>query len=179
MERNRFLIEFNGESKLNLTPDKGWHDIYLSRGFDFFMDKYSYLNTPPVYTIKNNKGNLVRTLKDNQSLKTKMLDYDLTKVEFIQVPNNEGIQLNGWIMKPTKLIQTKVSFTHVSVQLAGFAASDESIWHSRLLVASSGYPKKDILLSVLMAQALDLEVSHLKRKPIYNWVNTKVMIKLL
>jgi dipeptidyl-peptidase-4 len=107
MERNLFSIEFNGESKLNLTPDKGWHDIYLSRSFDFFMDKYSYLNTPPVYTIKNSKGNLVRTLKDNQSLKTKMLDYDLAKVEFIQVPNNEGVQLNGWIMKPTNFDPNK------------------------------------------------------------------------
>ncbi len=107
MDRNLFSIELNGELKVSLTPEKGWHDISFSNGFEYFMDKYSFLNMPPVFTIKNSIGNLIRTLKENTGLKSKMTEYDLCKMEFIQVPNAEGILLNGWIMKPTNFSPAK------------------------------------------------------------------------
>ncbi len=107
MERNVYSIEFNGEQKVALTPDKGWHDADFSAGFEYFMDKYSFLNTPPVYTIKNNRGELIRLLKDNQSLKNKMAEYDLAKIEMIVVPNEDGVPLNGWILKPADFSTAK------------------------------------------------------------------------
>jgi len=107
MDRNLYSISLNGEQKTSLTPDKGWHDVNFSQGFEYFMDKYSFQNVPPVFTIKNNRGELVRLLKDNANLKKRMAEYDLAKFEMIQVPNEEGIMLNGWIMKPTNFSASK------------------------------------------------------------------------
>jgi dipeptidyl-peptidase-4 len=107
MDRNLFSIAFNGEQKVTMTPEKGWHDIDFSNGFEYFMDKFSMLNIPPIYTIKNKDGNLIRILKDNQSLKKKMAEYNLANVEMIQVPNEEGVLLNGWILKPSTFSAAK------------------------------------------------------------------------
>jgi dipeptidyl-peptidase-4 len=107
MERHVYSIEMNGEHKTLLTPNKGWHTADFSNGFEYFMEKYSYINTPPTYAIHNKKGELVRILKDNAALSSKMKEYDLSKLELIQVPNNEGTLLNGWIIKPTNFSSSK------------------------------------------------------------------------
>jgi dipeptidyl-peptidase 4 len=100
LERNVYAISFDGSNPVNITPEKGWHDVTFSNGFDYFLDVYSYLNTPSVYRIRNNAGAIVRVLKDNQALKQKMSAYALSDVSMIQVPNAEGLMLNGWILKP-------------------------------------------------------------------------------
>lgn len=107
LERNLFSIGIDGDSKKNITTDKGWHDIDFSNGFTYFMDKYSYLNTPNVFSIKDNQGKLIRVLKDNASLKSTMNEYDLALAEMIQVPNEEGVMLNGWIIKPSNFSPSK------------------------------------------------------------------------
>lgn len=107
MDRNLFSIAFNGEQKVTMTPEKGWHDIDFSNGFEYFMDKFSMLNVPSIYTIKNKDGNLIRTLKDNQSLKKKMAEYNLANVEMMQVPNEEGVLLNAWLLKPSTFSAAK------------------------------------------------------------------------
>ena len=107
MERHVYSIEMNGENKILLTPYKGWHTAEFSKGFEYFMEKYSYINTPPTYAIHNKKGELVRMLKDNTALVSKMKEYDFSKLELIQVPNNEGTLLNGWIIKPTNFSSSK------------------------------------------------------------------------
>lgn len=107
LERNVYTIQLNGDNKINLTPSKGWHTVDFSNGFEYCLEKYSYINTPPTYSILNKKGELVRILKDNQTLIDKMKTYDLSKLELIQVPNNEGILLNGWMIKPTNFNPAK------------------------------------------------------------------------
>ena len=100
LERNLMSISMNGENKTNLTPDKGWHDISFSNGFTYFMDKYSTLQTPAVFCIKNQKGELIRTLKENATLKETMKQYDLSPIEFIQINNASDVSLNGYMIKP-------------------------------------------------------------------------------
>ena len=107
MERHVYSIEMNGENKILLTPYKGWHTADFSKGFEYFMEKYSYINTPPTFSIHNKQGELIRMLKDNAALASKMKEYELSKLELIQVPNEEGTQLNGWMIKPTNFSSSK------------------------------------------------------------------------
>lgn len=107
MDRNLYTIATNGENKKLISTDKGWHDISFSEGFQFYMDKFSYLNHVPVYTIHNDQGNLIRTLKSNESLEKKMKEYTLSKLELIQVPNEEGVLLNAWMLKPADFSESK------------------------------------------------------------------------
>ena len=101
LERNLFSIRLNGEDKVCLTPDKGWHENEFSNGFEFFLDKYSYRNVPPVFSIKNRNGNLVRVIKENAGLREKMKQYAWSELTFLDVDNAAGIPLHGYMIKPS------------------------------------------------------------------------------
>lgn len=100
LERNAYRIGLDGSGKVSLTPDKGWNDVFFSKGFNYFMKKFSKINTPAVYTICDKKGKQIRTLKDNKALREKMQEFNLSELELIQVPNGDGVMLNGWMIKP-------------------------------------------------------------------------------
>lgn len=58
------------------------------------------INQPPTYTlVSKDKGK--RVLKDNTDLKNKMSEYNLSDFELFKVPNNDGVLLNGWLLKPS------------------------------------------------------------------------------
>jgi dipeptidyl-peptidase-4 len=58
------------------------------------------INQPPTFTlVSKDKGK--RVLKDNTDLKNKMSEYNLSDFELFKVPNNDGVLLNGWLLKPS------------------------------------------------------------------------------
>ncbi|HZI53898.1 MAG TPA: prolyl oligopeptidase family serine peptidase, partial [Chitinophagaceae bacterium] len=73
-----------------------------------FYDFKSDINTPEVVTlnniVSNKKGqvskSLVKTVSENEKLKNKLNEYEISKAEFIRVPNSKGDTLNGWMLKP-------------------------------------------------------------------------------
>lgn len=107
LERNAYRINLDGTHKQNITPEKGWNDVYFSEGFNYFMKKYSKINTPPVYSICDKNGKEIRVLKDNKTLRAKMEEYELSDLELIQVPNANGVTLNGWMIKPSNFDDKK------------------------------------------------------------------------
>lgn len=100
LERKLYAVNWSGRGKRLLTPEKGTHDITTIEGYNFFLDKYSSLNEPPIYYLRNNKGEVVRTLEDNIKFAVKLQDYALGKVEFATFKGAYGDDLNGWIMTP-------------------------------------------------------------------------------
>ncbi len=101
MERNLYSILLNGNEKKVITPKKGWHDISWSKQFKYFLDNFSNVNTPSVYTLKNNKGETIRELKDNSKLKNTLANYDFSPQKLIKVKLSNSLTLNGWMIKPT------------------------------------------------------------------------------
>ncbi|RYE24297.1 MAG: S9 family peptidase [Sphingobacteriales bacterium] len=101
MERKLYSVGFNGKGEKALTAEAGTHAITVVGGYNFFLDKYSTLTTPPVYYLRDAKGNIVRTLEDNADLKAKMNDYDLGKVSFKQFKIESGETLNAWMITPS------------------------------------------------------------------------------
>lgn len=102
LDRNLYSIKINGRKKKLLTPEKGWHSISFSNKFKYFVDNYSNVNSPAVFSMKNNNGATMRILKDNASLKSKIKNYAISPQELIKVPVENGVVLNGWIIKPPK-----------------------------------------------------------------------------
>jgi dipeptidyl-peptidase-4 len=144
MERKLYKVDFSGKSSECLTPQDGTHDVTACEGFRFFLDKFSKLNSVPVYTLINNAGKKVRVLEDNNALKNTMNQYDLSVVSTLQIPNGKGDMLNGWIIKPSNFDPSK-KYPVLLYQYSGPGSQEVTdkfpinnyFWHQML--AEKGY----------------------------------------
>lgn len=90
-----------------LTTSKGTNDASFSKGFKYYILTSSDANTPPVVALHDGSGKQIRVLKDNAALKSRLNKYNLSRKEFLTIPNSEGIPLNSWIMKPANFDPAK------------------------------------------------------------------------
>ena len=71
------------------------------------MNVYSNSYTPPVTTLNDAKGKVLTTLEDNESLKSKVESLKLSKPEFFTFKTSEGVELNGYMVKPANFSAAK------------------------------------------------------------------------
>lgn len=107
LERKLYTVGWNGNGKQLLTPENGTHSITAIEGHNFFLDKYSTLNEPPIYYLRNNSGKIVRTLEDNIKYALKMQEYALGKVELTTFKGAYGDDLNAWMITPPNFDKNK------------------------------------------------------------------------
>jgi dipeptidyl-peptidase-4 len=108
MDRNLFVTDFTGKKTVQLTQGEAYHRSEVNGSFTQFFDYRSELNSPQIVTLNDivvdkKKGittKLVKTVGENTKLKTAMEQYELSKAEFIRVPNSKGDTLNGFMIKP-------------------------------------------------------------------------------
>ena len=83
-----------------LTKQSGWSTALFSKNFQYFIHTWSDLNTPPVCTLCNNKGKVLRTIVDNHELCDRLKDYELGPRELFTLTTADGVELNAWMVKP-------------------------------------------------------------------------------
>lgn len=98
-EQQVMVARQNGKME-SLTPKAGMNNAVFSTNFHYFINQWSDLNTPPVYSLCQNNGRVLTTLIDNHSLVQKLAQYDLGGRELFSLTTADGVQLNGWIVKP-------------------------------------------------------------------------------
>ena len=96
----------NGKTT-KLTPQLGQNSAIFSKNFKYFMDVYSNINTPFITSIYNNKGKQLNVLLDNKELNEKLATLDLGKREFFSFKTSEGVELNGYMVKPADFDASK------------------------------------------------------------------------
>ncbi len=106
-DRDLYSVSLDGKKKKKMSIDKGTTDAEFMRGFKYYVSSYSNANTPPVIDLRSADGKLVKVLEDNKTLRDKMKGLNLTKKEFFTMKNTDGVELNGWMMKPTDFDATK------------------------------------------------------------------------
>jgi dipeptidyl-peptidase-4 len=89
----------NGKTEV-LSQKPGVNNAVFSGNFKYFINTWSDLNHPVQYTLCQNNGKVLQTLIDNQELVQKLSDYDLGTKELFSFTTFEGVQLNGWMVKP-------------------------------------------------------------------------------
>jgi dipeptidyl-peptidase-4 len=89
----------NGKTEV-LSQKAGVNNAVFSSNFKYFINTWSDLNHPVQYTLCQNNGKVLQTLIDNQELVRKLSDYDLGTKELFSFTTSEGVQLNGWMVKP-------------------------------------------------------------------------------
>lgn len=107
LEQYIYKVDVKGK-KTRLTPRKGTHNASFSKNFQYFINTFSDLNTPPVVTVHATKStDPLRTLEDNAALKETYARLDIRQPELFSFTTSEGVQLNGWMVKPANFDASK------------------------------------------------------------------------
>ncbi len=106
LENNVYVADKAGKT-LRLTETDGTNQAIFSKGLKYFINIWSDINNPQVYTLNNNKGKTLATLIDNKAVKEKVASSATGKRELFSFNTSEGIQLNGWMIKPSDFDASK------------------------------------------------------------------------
>ncbi len=143
MQRQLYVTGWNGTGRKCLTPETGMHTITPCEGYNYFLDKHSRIDKVPTYTLRNAKGDIIRTLEDNKDLEKKMKEYTLGKVQLVKVKGVTAT-LNAWMMTPPDFDSSK-KYPVLMFQYSGPASQQvadkfpiaDYFWHQML--AEKGY----------------------------------------
>ncbi|MFM9944862.1 MAG: S9 family peptidase [Bacteroidia bacterium] len=100
LEKHIYKIDLDGKNKMDLTAQAGMHSASFSADFSYYLHSMSTINSPAVTSIYNSTGTNLRVLEDNNALRIKMQDYKISMAEFGQLPIENNINLNYWMIKP-------------------------------------------------------------------------------
>jgi dipeptidyl-peptidase-4 len=118
VNRAVYSIKVNGKSKKELAAISGANSADFSADFSFFVNTHSSAETPNQYTLHEAKsGELVREIKNNEKLESKLRAYNLSKKELSTITIN-GNELNMWMIKPKDFDPTK-SYPLLMYQYSG------------------------------------------------------------
>ena len=107
LERQVYSVGMDGNNKKNLTPASGTNSAQFSSTFDYFVNTFSTVNTPPTYTVYDRMGKEVRVIEDNKKLVKVQGNYGTQKVSFSKIKNAAGDELNAWTVKPPNFDASK------------------------------------------------------------------------
>ncbi len=100
VDRDIFMISLDGTGKQKLSSEKGSNVATFNKTFTMFVHRWSDINTPPVFTLCNADGKVIRSLQDNAKLRETMVTYQFAKAEFVMIKTNDGIELSAAVLKP-------------------------------------------------------------------------------
>ncbi len=123
IEKNLFVIGFDGKKKKCLDHSFGqrldvkgnpWHgdknavaymhgtyNATFSNGCKYYICTYSDHSNPPLYTLHDANGKLIKTLEDNHELGHKIFaEYEAYRKTFGTFKTSNGTELNYYTIKP-------------------------------------------------------------------------------
>jgi len=147
-QRYLYRKRLDGSGPLEkITPDaqKGWNSYNVSPNSRWAIHTYSAFSTAPRYELVNLPDKMIaRTFVDNAELQKTIDSLKKGSQEFFQVNIGDGVQLDGWMMKPPGFDSNKkypVLF-FVYSEPAGQTVTDQwsgeqYLWH--LMLSQMGY----------------------------------------
>lgn len=101
MQREIYFVSLDGKKSGKLSTLAGTNDAEFSKGFQYYINTFTNLEMPKQITLHSTKkGELIRVLEDNSELSEKLTQYQISPREFFSFETSEGVQLNGWMIKP-------------------------------------------------------------------------------
>jgi dipeptidyl-peptidase-4 len=145
-QRYLYRISMEGKGKMErLSPSdkQGTHNYDISPDAKYAFHNYSNLNTPPVTELVSLPDHkVIRILNDNASFKKVFAKLKQPTSELFRVTTEDGVQMDGWIMKPPDFDPAKkypVLF-YLYGEPAGQTATDawqRSLWN--VMLVQKGY----------------------------------------
>ena len=101
-----------------LSQQQGSNTATFSTSMKYFLNIYSSATQPPVTTLCDaTNGKVISTMVDNAELK-KTVTPLLGKKEFFSFKTADGVELNGWMIKPQNF-DTKKQYPVIMYQYSG------------------------------------------------------------
>ncbi len=104
--RDICTVDLKGKMK-TISETEGWNKAEFSTGFNYFIHTWSDMNNPPVVTIRNDKGKGIRIVEENARLRERLKEFNLRKRELFTLKTEDGVELNGWMIKPDNFDKNK------------------------------------------------------------------------
>ena len=101
-----YKIDGKGK-KTKLSTRVGTNSALFSTNMMYYINTFSNIHTPTFITLNNNKGKELVTLLDNKRLKEQAAGLNLPQKEFFTFTTSQGVELNGWMMKPANFDPNK------------------------------------------------------------------------
>ncbi|MDA9773542.1 S9 family peptidase [Saprospiraceae bacterium] len=98
--REIYSVNLKGKREKCLADKAGTNHAQFSSTFDYYVLNHSSINTPANYTVYNRKGKVLRNIVDNAKVSELMKTYGVSEVEFIQIPTEDNVLLNAYVIKP-------------------------------------------------------------------------------
>jgi dipeptidyl-peptidase-4 len=101
INRAVYSIGLNGKNKKTLSLNLGTNAATFSPNFQYFINSFSSVSQPTIYTLNNAKtGKEIQVIENNAALASKLKTYNLPQKEFFVLKTEKGNELNAWILKP-------------------------------------------------------------------------------
>lgn len=101
-----YSIKLNGKNKTLISNSSGTNAAAFSKNLNYFINTFSDAQTPPIYTLHNGSGKLLKEVLNNNALLNKLKDYQLSPKEFFTLSTING-NFSAWMIKPADFDDSK------------------------------------------------------------------------
>lgn len=107
LQRQVWESDLRSGKATEISAGPGTWDAKFSPDFNYYTLQWSDANTPPRITLNKRNGEKLRVLTDNSRVRSAMKNFGFKKKTFwsFRLPN--GIELNGWMIRPDTLAAGK------------------------------------------------------------------------
>lgn len=98
LERELYSVKLDGSGLRRITKSNGWRSVNMSPDHAAFLESFSDVSTPTKVTLMRTDGSVIRTLADGAIDALK--DYKISPKTFFTFKTGDGVELNGWMIKP-------------------------------------------------------------------------------
>ncbi|QJW91361.1 prolyl oligopeptidase family serine peptidase [Spirosoma taeanense] len=100
MERHLFVADLDGKNKRRLTSVAGRHLVNFSPNGQYFIDRYSNVQTPTQVELRDTKGQLIKALETNPKVKEYVASHAYAPKELTSFTTSDGQRIDISIIKP-------------------------------------------------------------------------------
>ena len=107
LERHLYSVGLDGSGKAEMTSESATHRINWSPDFKYYIQTASSASHANVITLKEGSGKEVRVMEDNAEAMANIGEFDVPEKEFFSFNTPEGVELNGYMLKPSNFDPNK------------------------------------------------------------------------
>jgi len=107
MNRDIMMVNIKSGKTTKISNKEGTNSPQFSKGFKYFVNTFTDLNTPPFISVNDENGKEIYVLKDNAKLIKKMNINGYSPANFFKFNTKDNISLNAWMIKPLDFDSTK------------------------------------------------------------------------
>ena len=107
LERHMYSVNLDGSGKTEMTSESATHRVNWSPDFKYYIQTASSASHANVITLHEGSGSEVRVMEDNAEAMANIAEFDVVEKEYFSFNTPDGVELNGYMMKPSNFDPNK------------------------------------------------------------------------